>query len=187
MIDHAIPVLETPRLILRGHRREDFEAMVAMWQDPVVTHHFSVPTFSREDIWGRLQRNFGMWALSGYGMWAVEDKARGAYAGVAGVFDVKRELVPPLPDGMPEAGWVFAQRFHGKGYATEAMAAALQWVDVALKGPAIFAIVAPANTASIRVAQKCGFAPWYVSDYHGHPTAVLQRASQASGAPFTTA
>jgi RimJ/RimL family protein N-acetyltransferase len=173
-----VPVLETPRLILRGHRREDFDAMVAIWQDPVVIHHFHVDTFSREDIWGRLQRNLGMWAASGYGMWAIEDKATGAYAGVAGVFDVKRELTPPVPDGMPEAGWVFAQRFHGKGYATEAMHAALQWADAALGHPAMFAILAPENTASIRVAEKCGFKPWYDTTYHDHSTAVLQRPAQ---------
>jgi RimJ/RimL family protein N-acetyltransferase len=80
---------------------------------------------------------------------------------------------------MPEAGWVFAQRFHGKGYATEAMLAALAWADAALSHPAMFCILAPENTASIRVAEKCGFRPWYETTYHDHPTAVLQRPAQA--------
>jgi RimJ/RimL family protein N-acetyltransferase len=176
----TVPVLETPRLILRGHRREDFESMVSIWQDPVVMHHFHVSGLSREDIWGRFLRSFGMWAVCGFGMWAVEDKASGAYAGIAGVFDSKRELTPPVPDAMPEAGWVFAQRFHGQGYATETMQAALQWADAALHQPAMFCILAPENAASVRVAVKCGFKPWYETTYHEHPTSVLQRPSVAS-------
>ena len=175
-INFTIPVLDTPRLILRGHRIDDFEAMVAIWQDPEVMHHFHVTGLSREEIWGRFVRSFGMWAVSGYGFWAVEDKATGEYAGIAGIFDGKRELVPAVPAYMPEAGWVFARKFHGKGYATETMQAALHWADKALGRPAMFAIVAPANTASIRVAEKCGFKPWYDTIYHDHPTAVLQRA-----------
>jgi RimJ/RimL family protein N-acetyltransferase len=32
-----IPVIETPRTILRAHRLDDFDAYAAMWADPVVT------------------------------------------------------------------------------------------------------------------------------------------------------
>jgi len=172
--DLNIPVLETPRLILRGHRREDFDSMVPIWQDPAVVKHFHGRAMTREDIWGRFLRGFGMWVVNGYGLWAVEDKATGAYAGTVGAFEVKREMTPSVED-MPEAGWTFAARFHGKGYATEAMQAALKWTDTALKHPAIFCIVAPENTPSLRVAEKCGFKPWYETTYQEHPTLVFQR------------
>ncbi|MDR3528177.1 MAG: GNAT family N-acetyltransferase [Rhizomicrobium sp.] len=177
--DLNIPVLDTPRLILRAHRREDFETMVSIWQDPAVTRHFHGVSLSREDIWGRFLRGFGMWVVNGYGLWAVEDKATGDYAGTVGAFEVKREITPPVGD-MPEAGWTFAARFHGKGYATEAMQAALRWTDSALAGRAMFCIVAPENTPSIRVAQKCGFKPWFETTYHEAPTLAFKRE------PFTT-
>lgn len=173
--DVKIPRLETQRLTLRGPQPEDFEPMVAMWQDPAVVHYFHTTGFSREDVWGRFIRIFGMWVVNGFGFWVLEDKATGAFAGVAGVFDAKRELTPPLPEGMPEAGWVLASRFHGKGYGTEAMQAALAWADETLGRQPIFCIVNPENKPSIRVAEKCGFRPWYDTLYHEHPTAVMRR------------
>ncbi len=126
-----IPILETPRLILRGHKLEDFEASVAIWSDPVVCRYFHGAPMTREDIWGRLLRTFGMWAAFDYGSWAVEEKESGDYIGRVGVAEVKRDLDPAL-EGMPEAGWTLAARVHGKGYATEAMQAALAWSDARL-------------------------------------------------------
>jgi RimJ/RimL family protein N-acetyltransferase len=37
----------------------------------------------------------------------------------------------PSLGSAPEAGWVMAPRAHGKGYATEAVRAALAWADAA--------------------------------------------------------
>ena len=174
--DLAIPLLETPRLILRGHRREDFEAMVAIWQDPAVSRHFHGVSLAREDIWGRLLRGFGMWALNGYGLWAVEDKATGDYAGAVGCFELKRDMVPSIVC-MPEAGWTLGARFHGRGFATEAMLAALAWTDIKLQGAPICCIVATNNAPSLRVAEKCGFRPWYETTYRGDVTQVFKRSS----------
>jgi RimJ/RimL family protein N-acetyltransferase len=36
-------------------------------------------------------------------------------------------------------------------------------------------IIAPANLASIRVAEKAGFREWQRSTYHGEPTIVFRR------------
>jgi len=169
-----IPTLETERLLLRGHRLEDFEAMVALYADPLVTAHFHGRTLTREDVWSRLLRHAGHWAAIGYGVWAVEEKQTRAYAGAVGVFEVRRDLEPPLDD-MPEAGWTLASRFHGKGYATEAARAALAWSDEKLGRPKMFCIVALANLASIRVAEKCGFRYWRDTVYKNEPTQVFLR------------
>ena len=178
--DLNIPVLETPRLILRGHRLEDFEAMVAIWSDPVVRAHFHGRPYSREDIWAQLLRNLGMWAAMGYGLWAVEEKETGAYIGAVGAAEVRRDIDLPL-DGMPEAGWTLATRVHGKGLATEATRAALAWTDVRLGHPRMFCIVTPDNVASIRVAEKCCFRPWRETTYKDEPTLIFLRDSQTSG------
>jgi RimJ/RimL family protein N-acetyltransferase len=169
-----IPVLETPRLILRGPRLDDFEAMVAIWTDPIVRTHFHGAALTREDIWGRLLRGIGMWAAFGYGLFAVEEKTTGAYVGATGVFDTKREIDLPVA-AMPEAGWTLAPRVHGKGYATEATKAALAWTDAKLGNPAMFCIVSTQNRASIRVAEKCGFKPWRETTYQNDPTLAFLR------------
>jgi len=173
-MDLNIPVLETPRLILRGHRLEDFEAMVAIWSDPVVRAHFHGRPHSREDIWAQLLRNLGMWAAVGYGLLAVEEKETGTYIGAVGAAEVKRDIDLPL-DGMPEAGWTLATRVHGKGLATEATQAALAWTGAHLGHPRMFCIVTPDNFASIRVAEKCGFRPWKETTYKDERTLIFLR------------
>lgn len=171
----AIPTLETERLILRGARETDFDAMLAIWQDPVVRRHFHGGLMSREEAWGRFLRSYGMWALRGYGLFAIEEKASGTYVGMVGAFEVRREMTPPI-ENMPEVGWTLAARFHGQGYATEAARAALAWADLRLGYPEMFCIVAPANLASVRVAEKCGFRHWYDTIYETAPTLVMKRA-----------
>ena len=167
-----IPTLETPRLILRGHRREDFSAYHALVSDPSVMRYFSGPQ-SREDAWARFLRGFGYWAVLGYGPWAVEEKETGAYAGVVSLFDAERDLDPPLA-GMAEAGWSLTPRVHGRGYATEATAAALAWFDTrfAMK---VAAIIAVENKPSVRVAEKTGFRFWREAMFKNHPSLVFLR------------
>lgn len=173
-VDLHIPVLVTPRLILRGHTLADFPAMVEIWTDPIVQKHFHGQALDREEIWSKLLRQCGMWAVMGYGMFAVEEKSSGDYVGMVGTFEVKRNIHLPV-DGMPEAGWTLAPRVHGKGYATEAMAAVLAWMDDKLSQPSMFCIVAPANLASVRVAEKCGFRFWAETTYKNEPTLAFLR------------
>ena len=52
----TIPVLETSRLILRGHRREDFDASAAMWGDLDAARHISGKPSTREESWARILR-----------------------------------------------------------------------------------------------------------------------------------
>jgi RimJ/RimL family protein N-acetyltransferase len=57
-----IPVLETPRLRLRGYALEDFEAYAAMWGDPEVTRHIGDGSpKSKEESWTSLLRAVGHW------------------------------------------------------------------------------------------------------------------------------
>jgi RimJ/RimL family protein N-acetyltransferase len=72
-----------------------------------------------------------------------------------GFADFRREITPPLD--APEAGWVLAPWAHGRGYATEAVRAALAWGDAHLAAPRTVCMIAPENAASIRVAEKCGY------------------------------
>lgn len=169
-----IPVLETPRLIMRGHRREDFEAMVALYHDPAVTQHFHGQDQSREELWARFLRAHGCWAFCGYGVWAVIEKSTGSYAGVVGCFETKRGLHPSLEE-VPEAGWTLGAAFQGKGYASEAALAALSWFDTVKGIQPMFCIVSTANAASLRVAEKCGFKPAFAVEYKGDPTRVFKR------------
>lgn len=174
MLTTDIPEMETPRLRLRALRLDDFDAFAAMWTEPEVVRFIGGEPLTREAAWTRFLRQMGMWHYLGFGVFAVDDKASGALAGVAGFHDLQRTITPPL-DGTLEAGWVLGTAFHGKGMAEEAMRGALGWADRAHGGKKISCIIRPEHHASLHIAGKLGFIEVARTDYNGGPIVVLER------------
>lgn len=168
------PVLETERLVLRAHEARDFEPGARMWSDPDVARFTGGTPSRRQDSWMRLLRYPGLWALLGYGYWAIEERASGQYAGEAGLADFKREMTPSI-EGVPEAGWALAPAFHGKGYALEALTAILSWADAHLDAPRTCCIIDPGNRPSIKLAGKLGFGEPEPARFRGSETLLFYR------------
>jgi RimJ/RimL family protein N-acetyltransferase len=169
-----VPAIETARLRLRGHRLADFARCAAMWADPEVTRHIGGKPLSEEESWAKLLRYVGHWSLLGFGFWAIEEKASGGFVGELGFADFKRDMVPPL-GGVPELGWALAAGAHGKGYATEAVRAAVAWGETRFGATRTVCLIRPDNQRSIRVAEKCGYREAARATYKGHPTIVFAR------------
>jgi RimJ/RimL family protein N-acetyltransferase len=169
-----IPTLETNRLILRPHRREDFEALHAMWAHPAVYKFISGQPSTREQSWARLLRYAGLWPLIGYGFWALEEKTTGRFFGDVGFADLNREIEPPFGN-IPEMGWVLAPEVHGKGYGSEALAKVIEWGDVFLTADRARCIISPGNAASLRLAEKNGFNKVIETTYTSEPVWLLER------------
>lgn len=169
-----IPRVETERLILRGQTVDDFPAFAAMWADPVVTRYIGGVPLGEEDAWAKFLRIAGHWALMGYGFWAIEEKASGRRVGEAGILNVKRDIVPSF-HGVPEIGWGLLPEVHGKGYATEAVRAILQWAEDRFGKVRMVCIIDPDNAPSLRVAARAGFKEFARSTYRGDPTVLLER------------
>ncbi|ACC73205.1 GNAT family N-acetyltransferase [Paraburkholderia phymatum] len=165
--------IETDRLILRPHVREDFDGSYALWSDETVTRFIGGKPFSREEVWSRLLRYVGHWTLLGYGYWVIREKGSGRYVGEIGFADYQRAMDPPLD--APEIGWVLMPSMHGIGYATEAVRGALAWAEARWPGRDTVCIIAPDNVASRRVAAKCGYIEERQTTYNGHPTGVFRR------------
>jgi RimJ/RimL family protein N-acetyltransferase len=172
--DLSVPLLQTSRLTLRRHQLSDFEPAAAMWGDPAVTRHVGGRPFTREEVWARLMRYVGHWALMGFGYWAIVERESGVFVGEAGFADFKREIEPSL-EGTPELGWVIAPRAQGLGYATEAAGAAVAWGDAAFDSRRTACLIHPENLASIRVAAKLGFQQVQGTLYKGYPTLLFAR------------
>jgi RimJ/RimL family protein N-acetyltransferase len=168
------PVLRTKRLILRAHRAADFRACAEMWADPAVTRHIGGQPSAPAQAWTRLLAYRGHWELMGYGFWAVEEKITGRYVGELGFADFKRDLTPALKI-VPEMGWAFVSSRHGRGYATEAVQAALAWGGANLGAAKIHCLIDPGNAASVRVALKCGFRKLRPAVHKGTPTVLYVR------------
>jgi len=169
------PELRTARLRLRAHRAADLDACAAMWGNPLVTKHIGGRPSSRAETWLRILQYAGLWSVLGYGYWAIEELDGGAFVGDLGFADFCRAIEPPI-DGVPEAGWALDPRFTGRGYATEALRAALTWADASLAADRSVAIIAPENTASIRVAEKSGYRPAGQTEYKNNPILMFARA-----------
>ncbi|MCR6645939.1 MAG: GNAT family N-acetyltransferase [Terricaulis sp.] len=169
----SAPVLETERLILRGHRLSDFDALFAMWADPEVVRFISGKPSTREESWGRMLRYPGMWALLGYGFWAIEEKQGGALIGEAGFADFQREISPALD--APEMGWALSPAAQGKGYGLEALKAMIGWGEGHFGRRDFACIIAPENAASIRLAQRLGFVEIARGAYKTQPTVFFRR------------
>ncbi|MDD9340493.1 MULTISPECIES: GNAT family N-acetyltransferase [Providencia] len=151
-----IPILETERLILSKHEVDDFPSLARLWTTDSVTHYITgVPSTERES-WMRMLTYSGLWPLLGFGYWALRDKKTGLYIGDLGFADFHR-VVEPSVKGIPEAGWVIAPEHQGKGYATEAMRAALVWLKSQNKHKQTICFIEPNNEASLRVAKKLGY------------------------------
>lgn len=173
----AIPIIETPRLILRGHSLADFEIAADMWGDPRITRYIARP-FTREECWARLMRYVGHWTLLGYGFWAITEKASGAFIGEGGFADFRRDMAWPAgisaAESAHETGWVLAGPHHGKGYASEAMLAATNWADAHFNCRTL-CIIDPENAPSLSVAARCGFAPAGTAEYKESQVTVFAR------------
>jgi RimJ/RimL family protein N-acetyltransferase len=167
------PTVETERVRLRAHTAADFEACVPLWNDPIVTRFIGGRAYTAEEVWQRIQRYAGSWALLGHGFWAIEDKATGKLIGEIGIMDAKRDIDPPFGDSL-EMGWALLPSAHGKGFAGEALQAALDWEARHLRGDCLVAMIDPDNGASIKLARRMGFTERGRATYRGLPSLVFE-------------
>lgn len=146
-----MPTVETERLVLRMFRDSDTDAYAEMVADPEVMRFLGKPV-SRMEAWRNMAMIVGHWHLRGYGMWAVEERASGELVGRVGCW---------RPEGWPgiEVGWTLRRAYWGRGYATEAARASLEYGFEELKQTRIISLIAPENIASIRVAERLGETP----------------------------
>jgi RimJ/RimL family protein N-acetyltransferase len=146
-----IPTLTTERLRLRGLRGSDYEDYAALYADPEVTRFIGQngETWDRGRAWRHMAFIHGHWWLGGVGMWVVEEKASGSFAGMIGFAE---------PETWPgfELGGHLARCHWGKGYASEGARAAMAFAFDVLRKDHIISLVDPANHASIRVVERIG-------------------------------
>ena len=175
----AVPIIETARLRLRRHHRDDLANCVAMWSDPNVTKFITGRASTEQQTWARLLSYVGHWALMGFGYWLIEERDSEDFVGEVGLADFKRDITPAMK-GIPELGFALASRSHGKGYATESARAVLLWADTHLPYPNTVCLVSAVNLASLHVVEKCGYEMFEQQVYNEQPTLFLSRRAGAS-------
>jgi RimJ/RimL family protein N-acetyltransferase len=142
--------IDTDRLILRPPALQDLEAWVAFMGDEDSARYIG-GVQPRSFVWRGMMAMAGSWALHGFAMFSVIEKATGRWIG---------RLGPWRPDGWPgnEVGWGLVRDVWGRGYATEGATAAIDWAFDHLGWTEVIHCIDPANTPSQKVAQRLGSA-----------------------------
>ncbi len=159
--DVRVPELRTERLLLRGWREDDIEPMRAINSDPEVNAWLGVDPSQTE---ARIAHWLNHWQQFGFGLWAIEEKATEEMIGRVGLVDQVDWTVSPQD---AEVGWTLASSAWGKGYATEAALAALEFArEKGLRH--IISITRPDNVRSQRVMEKLGLTYRGATNWHGY-------------------
>lgn len=140
--------LDTARLILRQPRLADLDAWADFMADPRAAQHLG-GVQPRPTVWRSLATMVGSWTMNGYAMFSVLEKHSGDWVGRVG---------PWCPEGWPgtEVGWGVHPRYWGRGYATEAAIAAIDWAFANLGWTEVIHAIAPDNVSSQAVARRLG-------------------------------
>ncbi|OHV27448.1 acetyltransferase [Parafrankia soli] len=144
----GVPTVLTPRLVLRGWRADDVPVYLEIVAADGMADHTPQPS-TEAGAWSQTAFQIGHWALRGYGMWAVEDRASGQLLGRAGLYEAL---------GWPgcEVAWTIRRDRWGQGLATEAGAAAVEFAFDVVGKDDLISIMTAGNVGSIRVAGKLG-------------------------------
>ncbi|SHL27392.1 GNAT family N-acetyltransferase [Actinacidiphila paucisporea] len=142
--------IRTGRLVLRGSQARDRAAFVELLAAPEVHTYLGGPR-PRAELERELPEVPERWP----GSFVVE-----LDGGMIGQILLRRatEHRRPAAAGKVDLGYLFLPRAWGCGYAAEACAAALDWFDGVLPGEPVVLTTQSANTASMRLAAKLGFA-----------------------------
>ncbi|RYG46011.1 N-acetyltransferase [bacterium] len=165
------PTLVTPRLVLRGWREDDLAPFAELNADARVVEFLPGP-MTREESDAMAERIQGHFRERGFGLWAVEVAGVLPFIGFVGL------SVPRFEAGFTpcvEIGWRLAADHWGRGYATEAARAALDYGFATLGLAEIVSFTVPGNRRSRTVMEKIGMRRDPADDFlhpilpEGHP------------------
>ena len=145
-----IDALYTPRLLMQPLAADDLEGVFAIFSDPEAMAFFS-GVKSRADTNAWIENAISQYQQNGFGQMAVCDRNSGEFLGYCGL--VAQEI---LGQNRMELAYSIRRKFWNRGYASEA-AIVMRAAAFGLAGlKELVSLIHPWNSASRRVAEKCG-------------------------------
>jgi [ribosomal protein S5]-alanine N-acetyltransferase len=140
--------IETKRLGLRLLQQEDVDHLAGLNSDSDVRQFFPDGTQNREQTETRMKDFISFYEEKGLPCFVMFELESGEFVGRCGFGLVET--------GEIEVGYLLHKKFWGKGYASEALTALLEWAKENINTSYIIAFTPVEHIASQRVMQKCG-------------------------------
>jgi ribosomal-protein-alanine N-acetyltransferase len=146
----AGPTLLTRRLRLLPCGEADVARIHALLTHPDVRRYLmDDETVGREWVFDLVQANGRTFAEGRYGLWCLESREDGSFAGIAGLRVTAGAREPQLLYALDPGSW-------GRGIATEASEAVADYAFDELGMTELLASTDPPNLASMRVMDRLG-------------------------------
>ena len=156
-----MPILQTPRLLLREFTPEDADALALVLSDPETMPYYPAP-YDRAGVEQWIARNCQRYAQDGVGLWAMVLKQAGEMIGDCGII---RQVVEG--ESLYEIGYHLRRDMWGQGFASEAAIACRDWGFAKLGMERLISLIRPENQPSRRVAERNGMTLWKEVDWRG--------------------
>jgi ribosomal-protein-alanine N-acetyltransferase len=145
-----IPSIQTSHLLLRPWAADDTPALLQILLEADIFKYFPhSPPATLKSTEGYIAHQLAHWQERGFGHWAVVTQDDNQVVGWNGL-----EYVPELDE--VEVAYLLSQRVRGRGYASEAAHAAIEFGFGTCTLSAIIGLVHPQNIPSVRIIEKSG-------------------------------
>lgn len=140
-------LFESERLAFRELSPDDAAALYRLNADPEVIRYTGDPPFSSEEEARTFVLGYDRYRKHGYGRWGVVKRQDDDFLGWCGLNNI---------DGEIDLGYRFFRSAWGRGFATEAARACIEYGFGTLGLSRIIARALPENIASWKVLEKVG-------------------------------
>ena len=148
----TLPIITTPRLVLRWVSEDDVDSLYEIFSDPQVMRYWSTAPLSNREAAADLQREIAEGNESERMFkWGVALRDSNTVIGTATLFNLS------LDNGRAELGYAMGRAYWGKGYMNEALKALVSYTFDVMELRRLEADVDPRNAASIRTLERLGF------------------------------
>jgi len=162
--------LETPRLKLEPYDDSHYEGLRVMDSDAGVMRYITGGIVKTpEETWEGIRRVQARWDKYNFSWWAIKEKSSGVIVGAACLQHLANVDGAPL-----EIGWRLVPEHNGKGYATEAAQAIVDYAAEQVGATYLVAVADPANIPSQRVMQRLGMTYKAIEQHYDVPCVVYE-------------
>ena len=152
MDSKTLPIITTPRIVLRWIYKDDIDSLYEIFSDPQVMRYWSTPPLADRDSAAALQREIAGQNESDLMLkWGLALRDSNTVIGTATLFNLN------LDNGRAELGYAMSRSQWGKGYMNEALNALVSHAFQVMDLRRLEADVDPRNAASIRTLERLGF------------------------------